>query len=225
MKMVLLLLRLSLLWAFMARPKRWSRRMYHVRKGIAYIVENSQWATRLAKRLGFHWIDKDTHVTADDVPVFGHWGMVRKNGVLLPRWFIRKYGRDARISDVVWEDLARLRSWRMFGRRFKFVKAVNGMKLAADLGMGIGWEYKGDKLMRTSQFWDEVDELRRRAGLPASKLVAMTLPGMRGAGAFLRAAHNSGRQTMVIRANEGVPRSWEPYMTWYRGKIKWIEHA
>lgn len=217
--MTLMLLRLCL--ALFLLPRRWKRRMYHVRKGVAYIVENSQWATKLAHRLGFHWIDKDTHITKDGVAVFAHWGDIAKNGVRIPRWMRRKYGKRPHIDEVSWADLSRIRSWTMLGRRYKFVRAVDGMALAASINMGIGWEYKGDKAMRAKSFWLWV--IRQMAATGLDNLVAMTLPNMRGAKAMLIAAHEAGVPTMVIRAQDGVPRSWAPYMTYYRGPIKWLE--
>lgn len=203
-------------------PKRWWRRVWHVRKGLAYAVENSNWATWLAHKLGFHWIDKDLHVTKDGVPVFGHWGLIAKNGFLLPKWFITKYGKNPRIRDVYWADLQLLRTGRILGRRFRFATAENGMQRAAELDMGVMIEYKGDPVARTGAFWKKMQLLAGRAGLAHNKRVVATLPTMKGGGEAMHAAHEVGERTMVIRAQDGVPRRWAPNLTFYRGKIRWI---
>lgn len=205
-------------------PRPWKRRMFHVPKGISYAVENSKWGTWLAHKLGFHWIDKDFHVTKDGVAVFGHWGMIRKNGMLLPRWFIRKYGRNAKISDVYWDDLQKLHTGRIRfrgRRRYRFMTVSMGFIQAAQLDMGIGMEYKGDQPARTVIFWLHIDRTRVDAGMSHDKLVAMSLPDMRGAGEMFASADQAGVLTMVIRANEGVPRSWEQHLDFHRGKVRW----
>lgn len=205
-------------------PRRWSRRVFHVPKGISYMVENSQWGTRLAHRLGFHWIDKDCHVTADGVMVFGHWGLITKNGVILPRWFRAKYGRRPRIKDVTWADLALLQStwmsWRG-RRRYRFVRAEDGLRLLHALGMGCMAEQKGDIGLTHVDFWVSVGRFLKSIGMKESHFVVATLPDMRHAGKVLHAAHAAGRQTMVIRASEGVPRSWAQDIDWHRGRIVW----
>jgi hypothetical protein len=209
----------------MTGPQRWSRRVFHVPKGISYMVENSQWGTRIARALGFRWIDKDCHLTRDGVWVFGHWGLIAKNGIILPRWFRRKYGRRPKISDVTWADLALLQStWLSFNskrRKVRFVRAEDGLRLIHVLGMGCMAEQKGDEGFRHQEFWEDAEAMLARVGMPNNRLVVATLPTMRGAGAVLRAAHEAGRQTMVIRAQDGVPRSWAPYIDWHRGRIKW----
>lgn len=208
-------------------PKRWHRAMFHVPKGISYAVENSQWGTRVAKALGFWWIDKDCHVTRDGVWVFGHWGLITKNGFILPKWFRQKYGLRPRISDVDWADLARLQtgwiSWRGKNRRYRFVRAENGLRLIAALGMGVMTEQKGDHPFRHPEFWTNAGLIMKSVGLPNHRLVVGTLPDMAGAGQVIQAAHTAGRETLVIRAENGVPRSWKPNMDWYRGKIKWTD--
>lgn len=205
--------------------KRWRRLVGHVPKGVSYAVENSQWFSRLLHRLGVHWVDKDCHVTKDGVWVFGHWGLIAKNGFILPKWFVAKYGRRPRIKDVLWADLDKLQTeWITFRgrRRYRFSTAEEGMRLLAELDMGLMAEQKGDEPFATEQFWLNAETIRRRAKLPKSRFVVASLPDMRNAGRCLRAAHAATHQTMVIRAQDGVPRSWAPFLTWYRGRIRWI---
>lgn len=210
-----------------ARPRRWRRPMFHVPRGVSYAIENSQWGTRVAKALGFWWIDKDCHVTMDGVWVFGHWGLITKNGFILPKWFRSKYGLRPKISDVTWADLHQLQTgwttWRGKTRRFRFVRAEDGLRLIAALRMGVMTEQKGNPAFRTTQFWINAGLIMKKVGLPNHSLVVGTLPGMAGAGRVLEAAHAVGRETMVIRAQDGVPKSWAPHMDWYRGAIKWTD--
>jgi hypothetical protein len=206
-------------------PKRWKWRVGHVPKGVSYAVQNSQRFTRILHRLGIRWVDKDCHITKDGEWVFGHWGLIAKNGFILPKWFRAKYGRRPKIKQVTWADLDRLQSeWITFRgrRRYQFVKAEDGMRLIAQLDMGLMAEQKGDDAFGLLTFWQEADALRARAGLVKSRFVVATLPKMANARRCMQAAHGAAHQTMVIRAQDGVPRSWAPFLTWYRGRIRWI---
>lgn len=205
--------------------KRWRRRVGHVPHGVPYSVENSRWFLRLLVALRIIWIDFDGHVTKDGVPVCGHWGLIRKNGFFLPRWFRRKYGRNARIKDVLYEDLIRLRTFPISfrgRRRYRFMSLWDAIILAVRLNRKIMYEQKGDIPFTEVWFWETVEEHMVNSGMRNDELVVATLPTMAHAGDVMHAAHTAGRQTMVIRAQDGVPRSWEPNMTWYRGRIKWV---
>jgi len=195
--------------------------------GISYAVENGNWFTRFLKKIGIRWVDKDVHITKDGMRVCGHWGLIAKNGFVLPRWFRKKYGKRPRLKDVVWADLQRLRTARISFhgiRTYRFVTLKDAMAVCAEIGMGIMVEQKGDVGWGKPETWDAVDQDRISVGLPKGKMVAATLPGMARAGIMLEATHAAGVPNMVIRAQDGVPRSWEPFMTWYRGKIVWKEN-
>jgi hypothetical protein len=210
----------------MAAPKRWIWRVFHVPKGVSYAVGNSRWAMYLAKKLGFKWIDRDIHVTKDGVPVFGHWNTILKNQYVLPPWFRAKYGNQPKISQTTWADLQRLRTSiiRFRGsRRYRFSSVQMGFAQTRATGVKPMIEQKGSVKLRNKDFWLAIIRMAQRVGLGSKSFVVATLPSMPGAGAVMTAAHEAGCLTMVIRAEEGVPRSWEPYMTYYRGKIRWIE--
>ena len=205
-------------------PKRWKWSVFHVPRGVSYAVGNSRWGSWLARKLGFRWIDKDVNITRDNVAVYGHWPKIRKNGYILSQALIKKYGRDVKISQVTWAELSELRTRTISfrGRRkYRFQRVFVGLIYAYSIGLKVANEYKGDPRMRHKQFW--VDLHKATHTVPLKHKLVMSLPSMPGAGAVFKAAHEAGWPTMVIRANEGVPRSWEPYLTYYRGRIKWIE--
>lgn len=200
-------------------PKRWTHRVWHVRHGVSYAVENGNWATRLAHRLGVFWIDKDTHITKDGVRVFGHWGLITKNGFILPRWFIQKYGARPHIPDVLWVDLAKLRTKRilfMGRRRYRFVRMDEGFKVAAQVHESVMVEQKGDPRYGVKETWDGVARDARAAGLKSWQVAGATLSTMAGAGAMLRACHAAGVQTIVLPRGP-IPLSWKPYIDFYKG--------
>jgi hypothetical protein len=145
---------------------------------------------------------------------------------LLPQWFKQKYGDRPQIKNTLYADLITLKT-RVISfrgrRRYRFMSLWEALAIAFRRGRKIMYEQKGDLPFREVSFWEQVGEVMTTLGMPNHHLVVATLPRMRGAKQVLMAAHEAGRETMVIRAQEGVPRSWAPYMTWYRGKIKWIE--
>lgn len=206
-------------------PKRWRRRVGHVPEGTKYAVQNSNWFVRYLKRHGIRWVDRDGLVTKDNVPVCGHWGLIAKNGFFLPRWFKKKYGKNPRVKNVNYSDLAKVKTpyiWFHGKRRYRVHTLWQAITLSVLIDEGLMYEQKGAALFRQQSFWESVGFHMKTSGLPNSRLVVATLPNMKGAFEVLKAAHSAGRETMVIRAQDGVPRSWAPYMTWYRGKIKWI---
>lgn len=219
--MIGMIARLGLLLTVLVAPKRWKPRVWHIAHSIrwGYAIENGNWATRLAHRLGFFWIDKDSHITKDGVRVFGHWGLITKNGFVLPRWFVKKYGSRPRIKDVLWADLAQLRTRRIWFRgvrRYRFVRMIDGFRAAHAVDTGVMVEQKGHPDYRKTETWEAVDADRKAAGMPHYRLAGATLSTMEGAGAMLRACHSAGVMTIVMPRGP-IPLSWKPYIDFYKG--------
>jgi hypothetical protein len=199
------------------RPRKWRWRVFHVPKGVSYAIENSQWGTRIAYRLGFRWIDKDGHITKDGVRVLGHWGLIAKNQFVLPKWFVAKYGKRPRVKDVLWADLAELRTVKMSfhgpKRTFRFATLKAGMQLIAQLDMGIMIEQKGDEGWRLRTTWAGVRADAAAVGL--RKYAMASLSTMTGARKAFAAAHEESVPTIVMPRGR-IPITWKPNIDYYK---------
>lgn len=203
-----------------ARLPRRMRRIFHVPKGIAYAVENSRLGIWFAILLGFRWIDMDLHVTKDGVIVCGHWARISKDQFVIPDWFRAKYGDDPLISDVLWCDLKQLKTrrlgWRGHSRRFGYITAEQAMRTIARRSKRLGLAAE----LKVAINADRLDAARRRAGLPKSRLIVMTLSDhSRRPWLWLRPFKHLGYVTVIL-ARGPIPRSWEPYITYVRGR--WV---
>lgn len=204
------------------------RRIFHIPHGTAYAIENSpagiQWA---AKRL-FRWIDMDCHVTKDGVPVLAHWDKIRKDKFEITQTFAAKYGTNPKVTEVLAEDLLTLQTtplrWSVWGRerrRVAYMTVEDAMQRIADLPrLGLALEAKGGEAFTQSDTWKGVEAMRLGAGLPKERFMVMTLKKIPGAHERLTAAHEAGHDTVLMPGRSTVPRTWEPVITWVRGR--WV---
>lgn len=203
---------------------KWRSRIFHVPHGTPYMVENSYFGLKLAERLGYRWIDVDCHVTQDGVPVIGHWGKIKKDKFVLPAWFVKKYGTNPDISDALWEDLARLRTRRVFSngfrRKFHYITLRRAAHIAARTNkLGLAVELKSDKSFEQKGTLQRILDDINAAGLPTNRAMIMTLTNSRGYAKRLKAAKAVGFVT-VAQARGPIPQSEEPFIDYVRGR--WV---
>lgn len=203
-------------------------RIFHVPKGVAYMVENSPSGIRLASRLGFRWIDLDAVVSRDGVVVIAHWPKIRKDKFVLPGWFVHKYGKNPRISDCDWADLARLHTVKLGfrGRVRKKTRRYHTvgymMRLAGQTKrLGVALEVKGDRRFEDPVTFVQVDAQRRRVGLPAERFMVMTLQNIGNPYARLRAAKVAGIFPTVLLVRGPIPRDRANDFDYVRGRMRW----
>lgn len=209
------------------RQPKSTRRIFHVPHGIAYAIENSYWCLVIAHALGFRWLDVDGQVSKDGVPMAAHWNKVRKNGYVLPEWFVKLYGHDPDIDQCLAEHLCKLQTKRVWYRgkwRVTYMRTLHQMCVkAVVVGMGIMYEEKGAAAFKTRATQKRVDNARSEAGLPKSRFIVGTLSSIPGAGERLEAAHEFN--TTMVLARGPIPPEWAPFTDYVRGRFVWARKA
>jgi len=202
-------------------------RIFHVPKGVSHMVENSPLGIRLASAGGYHWIDLDANISADGVLVIAHWARIRKDKFVLPSWFISKYGKQARIAQVPWADLAKLhtRPLRFRGHRevARYHTASYMMRLLGrtrQLGMAL--EVKADWRFKYPVTFRSLVAHRRSVGLSETRLMVMTLQNMGDPWARLRAVKAAGIFPAVLLARGPIPQSRRNDFDYVRGPMRWV---
>lgn len=198
-------------------PRRY-RAIFHVPHGVPYHVENSFKGQLRAKSKGFHQIDHDMQMTKDGVPVICHWAMLRKDGFL---YIIgidgvkrrHHFGRNARISDLTWGQVKRLRT----KDGFRIHAAYDMFLHAARLHLRVMLEVKGDRRFEQREIWHI---LKAQADRANCDVVVMTLSTLgHNPHARLASAAEAGFLTVAL-ARGPIPRAWESAITWVRGR--WV---
>lgn len=205
--------------------RTWRERIFHVPHGTWYAIENSRVGIATAVLLGFLWIDLDSHVTKDGVIVIGHWNLILKDHFLLPDWFIAKYGKHPRVSQVLWEDLQTLRTgmkgYRGRRRRFRYISAARAMQLInARKRLGLALEVKADHAFHDKATFDRLERDRNSIGLPKSRMAVMTLQNIGQPLLRLKAAKAAGFTTILLahgRKPANFEAEWAPYIDYVRG--------
>lgn len=193
----------------MIRIPRTQGRLFHVKKGQPYHVENSLRGVALAKRLGFDGIDLDVNASADDV-IFGtHWGrpMIR-DGFRDPQGVLP---RTTDMHRMTAEQISRLRT--ADGYRIRRVSTL--IKGARRLGLSIEVEAKPSPPLYQKRAWQNLaDELN---GAVDGVLVKVLLDLGPHPENRLKAAHAAGFRTCaIVHGGHGVKREWAPFVDTYR---------
>lgn len=200
-------------------PAAWSD-FYHVPEGTPYHVENSIAGVRLAAhRAGqAKAIDLDWHVTRDGVVVNTHWSQpLLKDGFTDPEG---KIAQDARIEDLTWADVQRLRT--RDGHAIQ--RAETMFRLCAELGVRMEFEAKGSAAFEDPALWQSLKVLADDTGLTARGLIQVkTISTTDGAPARLAAAHEAGFTTIILpRGSRALSRQAYGAVTDYvRGPFSW----
>lgn len=126
------------------------KRIFHIRKGQKYHLENSIRGVRTAKRTGHDSIDIDLQMTADGVIVATHWGQpILKDGFTDPAG---KLPKRARVRNRTWAEISRLRA--PGGYRILRLDAI--LREAARLGIKVVLEPKNDARFEQVAAWEHV---------------------------------------------------------------------
>lgn len=168
------------------------RRIYHVPHGAPYRWGNSIRGARSAKRLGCDAIDWDLQMTKDGVIVVTHWGQPLKlDGFYDPQGRIP---RDARVRDLTWRQVKRLRS--ADGYR---IRRLSRMLVVARLvGIEACVEPKADKRFERDATWEQVRVMQRRTGARVSVRAIRNLPTPDAGLRRVKAARRAGFEAWTI---------------------------
>lgn len=152
--------------------------------------ENSNRGDREAKRKGKRGIDLDLLITKDGRVVNTHWPRpMERDGFRDP------YGRlprDAKVKDMTWEEVRRLRAGR-WPRRYHIRTVEQALKHCADFGLVAVLEPKGDPRFKQQAVWDHIAKVADQVGCTVN-VRALTTNA-----AALAPARRAGFQAWEIR--------------------------
>lgn len=208
--------------------RKWRGRIFHVPHGVWYAIENSRIGIATAALLGFTWIDMDCHVTRDGVAVIGHWDLILKDHFELPDWFIAKYGKHPKVTQVDWADLQKLRTspqaYRRVGsRRYRYIRVARAMWLIGQRKrLRLALEAKSDLAFEDHQTWRRIFSERDSVGLPKDRMVVMTLQNIGRPLRRLQAVKTADPDVKTVLLVRGpkpanFDSAWAPYVDYLRG--------
>lgn len=184
------------------------RRVFHVPHGRPYHEANSGRGLRAARRGRYRWIDLDVQVTKDGVLVVTHWHKpLALDGFVDP---LGKIHTDALISDLYWQEVARLRTRE--GHRIW--RADELVPYALRLGLWVELELKTRVPAETLR---DLRAVLDRPGRVQVKALA-TFPN---AYKWLREAHEAGFRTLILGRDCRVPAYARDWIDYRRGPVRW----
>jgi glycerophosphoryl diester phosphodiesterase len=194
-------------------------RIFHIKH--RYWMSNSWLGLRLARRLGFLWVDQDLNITKDGWVVRGHWPLIHKDGGIVPASILRrehKTQRTIRISDLYWSELKHVkrrgkRLYYSINEVFNQAKATGHRKLAL--------EEKGDPRFETDEIQQQVKDARDIHGYDETSCMVMTLSNL---GNWRRRFAAAGRVNLgprVLLPRGPVSHDAADEFDYYRGPIHW----
>jgi hypothetical protein len=192
-------------------------------------------AIRRAKRKGYRYIDQNINLTKGDadaatranrpVAVVKHWPLIRKDGFShrvtgtgkkgKEARARHKLGRNARISDLSWSEVSKLRRARGSA---KYRTAKVHMQMCADTHIILCAEVKGDPRFGHLKV---MQDLRADATATGATVYVMTLQNLGNPLARLKAAKEAGFQTALLPRGKrpaNWARDWAPYVDAVWGK-------
>lgn len=177
-----------------------------------YALNDSLAGVRLAKKLHYGWIDLNFHVTRDGVIVCTHWSQPLRHGWRDP---MGQLARDARVWQMTWEEVERLRH----GKR-RIYRADQILAYATALGVGVEFEVKPSPLFEDARTWRG---LRLLVDEHHVRIVVKAINTLGNAGLYLKRAHEAGFITMVLpRGTRRISTTWWPFLDYVRGPVRWV---
>lgn len=171
--------------------RRWLRgSIFHIKARVApKHVENSNRGDKRAKRAGKRGTDLDILITKDGRIVNTHWPRpLLRDGFRDPRGQI---GKHARVKDLTWTQVARLRAGRR--PRLYHIRSIEAALLhCAKLGLVAVLEPKGDPRFNEAWVWEHIADVAQDVGCTVS---VRALPENASA---LKAAKAAGFETWEI---------------------------
>lgn len=194
-------------------------RIFHIKH--RYWLSNSWLGIKMARRLGFLWVDQDVNITKDGRVVRGHWPLIHKDGGIVPASILRrehKTQRTIRISDLNWDELKHVkrkgkRLYYSINEVFNQARSTGHRKLAI--------EEKGDVRFETDEIQQQIKDARNAHGYDGTDCMVMTLSSLGNPYRRLAAAQRVGLGPRVLLARGRIPRSWEPVIDYVRGPMRW----
>lgn len=182
-----------------------------------YALNDSLAGVRLAKKLGYRWIDLNFQVTLDGVIVCTHWSNPLRHGWRDP---LGKLDRDTRVWHMTWAEVQRLRH-RRSGRRI--YTGLGILRYAARHGVGVEFEVKPSPGFKVSSTWAAI---RRVADETELDIVVKAIHNLGDAGVYLKRAHEAGFTTIVLpRGTRRISTSWWPFVDYVRGPVRWAKRS
>lgn len=167
----------------------------------------------LAVKLGYRWIDLNSHVTVDGHLVFIHDGRPLRRGWKDPKGELH---RDTLVWNMTLEEVTRLR--HPSGARVHTVGWM--LEQCVRLGLHVEFEAKNSPQFTRPEPWERLKHYQRETG---AVIVVKTISNLGNGPARLQAAHNQGFSTMLLpRGTRRVSKSWWPYITCVRGPVRWV---
>lgn len=150
----------------LTRARRWlGGSIFHVSYPRMKHEENSNRGDREAKRRDKRGTDLDILITHDGRVVNTHWPRpMERDGFRDP---YRKLPRNARVADMTWEEVRRLRAGR-WPRRYHIRSIEAALKHCARLGLVAVLEPKGDPRFKQQQVWDHIARVAEDVGCSVS---------------------------------------------------------
>ncbi len=180
---------------------------FHIEHGLPYHLEDSLRGVLGAIRRGFGWIDLDCHVTADGVLVITHWPRpIVHDGFYDPKG---KIPRHARIEDLTWKQVKRLRT---HVGNYRIMRADHLVPDALRHGIRVELELKSTRITA-----EQLADLRSHLDRP-NRVQVKALPQFHTA---LKAAHDAGFKTIILGRGARIPASAQTYITYRRGPVRW----
>jgi len=152
--------------ALLTRTRRWLRGLiFHVQWPRMKHEENSDRGDREAKRRRKRGTDLDILITKDGRVVNTHWPRpMERDGFRDP---YGKLHRDARVADMTWEEVRRLRAGR-WPRRYRIRSVEHALDHCARLGLVAVLEPKGDPRFKQDAVWQHIAEVAEQVGCSVS---------------------------------------------------------
>ena len=171
------------------RARRHIGRIFHLLRPYKH-VENSRRGAKRAKRRGYPSIDWDLQITRDGVIVVCHDGQPLRHGFFDP---LRRIHRDARIRDLTWAQVSRLRA-RTGLRLYRIQRIEPMLKLAHRLRLTAVLEPKNDARFGLDWVWQYIAETAEQYGTTVSVRALRELHGI----PHVAAARRAGFQAWLI---------------------------
>lgn len=128
-------------------------RIFHVSWPRMKHEENSNRGDRAAKRRGYRAIDLDLLITSDNRIVNTHWDRpLLRDGFRDPR---KQISRNARVRDLTWKQVSRLRAGR-FPRRYHIRSLEAALAHCGHLGLTALVEPKDDPRFAEDWVWQHI---------------------------------------------------------------------
>lgn len=181
---------------------------------LPYLFGDSPRAIRVAKRLGWPWIDQNGHADRAGVAWVLHW---RRYRLEFPWYWTGRYvgRREVRrpvprtwpryFDNLTTRQASRLRSQPLGGRRPR--KAVAHMGLAAEADIGWAYEAKNSPPFTQVATWERVASDRDRTG---ARVVIMVLTSWAYWRKIVRAALAAGLPVAVLPRTP-KPADWSEF--------------